>query len=268
MEYKLDMPLGDRMKSYEKDNELYIDSQKHICIRIDGHKFSKYTKGFKRPFDEVLKKSMVETTKLLMAHFDSVTGYTQSDEITLVIPSRHNELRKEDYVHGFGGRVQKIASLTASFASMSFNNELKKALDEYKVNHSEDVDYIEKIEEKVGNAWFDARVFSVESQEEALNAILWRNRDASKNSISMFAYSYVSHSDVLAMDSNSRVDYVKEKTGHDWNNIDDKFKYGTTIKKEQFLLVEDVVRTRFVELPLKWEFNSFFEKLILSKYHE
>ena len=78
--------LGDRMKEYESQ-EQRIPHDEHIILRIDGHKFSKFTKGFKRPYDKILRDSMIETTKDLVREFGAVTGYTQSDEISLVIPS-------------------------------------------------------------------------------------------------------------------------------------------------------------------------------------
>ena len=43
--------VGERMKDYEKKFNQYIDPSKPMIIRIDGHKFSTFTKGFKRPFD-------------------------------------------------------------------------------------------------------------------------------------------------------------------------------------------------------------------------
>lgn len=67
---------------------------------------------------------MIETTKDLVERFSAYTGYTQSDEITLFIPSLkdvtvdnrkkkgknghklHKRIR-DDWTHGFSGRVQK-----------------------------------------------------------------------------------------------------------------------------------------------------------------
>lgn len=50
---------------------------------------------------------------------------------------------------------------------------------------------------KVGNAYFDARVFAVENKEEAFNSVLWRVRDAEKNSKSMDAYNCLPHKTLL-----------------------------------------------------------------------
>ena len=78
--------LGNSLKGYEKEFETHIPYDNHIIIRLDGHGFSKFTKGFKKPFDEILHRAMVETTKDLVKEFQAVSGYTQSDEITFTWP--------------------------------------------------------------------------------------------------------------------------------------------------------------------------------------
>ena len=37
--------LGDRMKSYEKKDEKSLDPNLPFIVRVDGHAFSKFTKG-------------------------------------------------------------------------------------------------------------------------------------------------------------------------------------------------------------------------------
>ena len=197
--------LGDRLKDYESQYETSIDPKEHIVVRIDGHKFSKYTKGFKRPFDEILSKAMELTTIDLVQEFQAVVGYTQSDEITLVIPSpkpkkvHYNKLQSQDLKHTYSGRIQKIASLTAGFATMAFNRHLLSLYKEQKILEK-DLDqthgieyrrefgkYMNTIEGKLGKAWFDSRVYAVPNDVEAFNSVLWRVRDAEKNSRSSWS---------------------------------------------------------------------------------
>jgi len=49
------MNLDKRMKQYEKDYDNRIEYNKHLLIRLDGHKFSKFTKNLDKPFDELFK---------------------------------------------------------------------------------------------------------------------------------------------------------------------------------------------------------------------
>ena len=78
--------LGDRMKRYESVSKTMLMHRNPTIIRIDGKAFHTFTRGFIRPFDDVLIKSMQETTKYLCENIQNcVLGYTQSDEITLVL---------------------------------------------------------------------------------------------------------------------------------------------------------------------------------------
>lgn len=260
--------LGGRLKGYEADFESTIPYDQYIVVRIDGHKFSKFTKGFTKPYDPILSYSMEETTKDLVAKFGAVTGYTQSDEITLVFKPTFKEKQTQSLVDCdgfelckpeitnnqiFGGRVQKIASLVAAYTTMRFNTHLAEQVDkalaseeEYFSNSfrptPEEDEFRKKralLKSKVGNAWFDARVFGVPDESEAYNAIMWRVRDAEKNSRSMFAQAYCSHKSLLNKTGPEQVEYCKAETGKDWEQVEDRYKYGIFVKKEAFLKPTD-----------------------------
>jgi len=289
----LDMPLGDRMKYYEKQYELEISSDSHLCIRIDGHKFSSFTHGFKKPFDDILSKAMELTAMDLLTEFNAVTSYVQSDEISLIIPTykdntvdnrkstKHklHKCVKEDWKHNYSGRVQKIASLIAGFTTMSFNKHLKKLTNAYYVTPDAEYDYVMNIiNKKLGNAWFDARVYGVDSDEEAFNSIMWRSRDNTKNSKSGFAQAYCSHKQLQNLSSQEQIDFCFETTGKDWNTIEDRYKYGLIIKKEKYIKkvepnafserseVSEVIRTRVVSIskPLD-KFSKENVDFVMSK---
>jgi len=278
--------LGTRMKEYEKESELVIKPEDHIIIRIDGHKFSKFTKGMRKPFDNIFAESMKQTTIDLLQEFNAYTGYTQSDEITLILPSlmntdKHKGQNKPKWCHTSGGRTQKLSSLVAGFTTMSFNKHFKNILEneigwnEYKTD--ETARYFNKMEEKVGNAWFDCRVFGVPSDEEAFNAVMFRVRDAEKNSRSMFAQTYCSHKELQNKTGLEQVQYCKEKTGKDWNDISDAFKYGILVKKEKYLkpIKEGtmdyaqngfVERSRVITYSEKVEYSEEAVQKIMGKY--
>ena len=79
--------LGKRMKEfYEQVPKARLVRRTPVAIRIDGKAFHTFTRGFTKPFDEVLIKAMQETTKYLCENIQGcVLGYTQSDEIILVL---------------------------------------------------------------------------------------------------------------------------------------------------------------------------------------
>ncbi len=245
--------FGARMKAYEKEYEMEISTNEFITVRIDGHKFSKYTKGFKRPFDDILSKAMEATTKDLVEEFQAVVGYTQSDEITLIIPSpkskkeHYNKKDKQDSNHIYNGRVQKIASLCAGFATMVFNRHLVEKItfaQEYlaevclEVNPKdaiERLEYLEILENKKGKAWFDARAWAVPNEIEAFNAVLWRVHDCVKNAKSMFAQSYCSHKSLHGKSGDDQVYFCEYTTGNKWSDVEDRYKYGILVKKEKYI---------------------------------
>lgn len=70
--------LGVRMKTfYEQIPKTKLMRRCPVAIRIDGKAFHTFTRGFHKPFDEVLIKSMQETMKYLCENIQGcVLGYT------------------------------------------------------------------------------------------------------------------------------------------------------------------------------------------------
>lgn len=225
--------LDARIKQYEKTHENKVSHEDFLIVRIDGHKFSNFTKKFHKPYDHILSDCMVKTTCDLVKRFGAVTGYTQSDEITLVFPPVFKDINgviTNNQI--FAGRTQKIASLIASFTSIRFNHRLSEASKAY---DGVDLNYSTLLDNKIGTAYFDARIFGVPSDVEAFNVILWRYRDAIKNSKSMFAQAYCSHKSLLKKTGKEQVAFCLETTGRDWNDVDNSFRYGVFIKKEKYM---------------------------------
>jgi tRNA(His) guanylyltransferase len=156
--------LGDRMKGYEGvEAKRRLDVHLPICARIDGRRFSRFTRGFARPFDADLSRAMRAACAHLVEHTHARIGFVQSDEINLVWQAAGPEASIF-----FDGRVQKMCSVLAAMAAAVFI----KALVE---THAETV-------------WsrlptFDARVWQVPTREEAANVLLWRAIDARKNAV-------------------------------------------------------------------------------------
>lgn len=206
--------FGDRMKSYENQTcGINLIPRIPVIARLDGKGFSKFTKGLKRPYDERLSKLMVETTKYLVKETNANCGYTQSDEITLVW---YNESYESEIY--FNGRLFKMISDLASMCSVFFNRELPNYL-------PEKVDKMPR---------FDCRVFNVPNIEEATNAFLWREQDATKNSISMAAQSVYSHGELMNKSGSEKQEMLFIK-GINWNDYHDFFKRGTYIQRKRVM---------------------------------
>jgi tRNA(His) guanylyltransferase len=113
--------IGDRMKTHEMTYDIKISDNHYLCVRLDGHGFSKFTKKLCKPYDKNFSKAMVLSAYDVMCEFNARSAYTQSDEITLIfdIPDLS---KNQNYI--FNARIQKILSLTASFVSVRFNKYL------------------------------------------------------------------------------------------------------------------------------------------------
>ena len=59
-------PLGDEVKKWEKSAEHLLDAKLPVVIRLDGRAFHAFTKNFHRPFDTVLHRAFIDTTKALI----------------------------------------------------------------------------------------------------------------------------------------------------------------------------------------------------------
>lgn len=202
--------FGNRMKSYEyQSTSRKLMNGLPIVIRLDGKNFSKFTSGLERPFDERLSGLMMDTMHYLVKQVNANCGYTQSDEISLLI--YEPDTSKETI---FGGRVQKIESLLAGMATAFF---VKNVSD--------------RIPEKAHlYPIFDCRAFNVPNPTEAVNEILWREQDATKNSITMAARTVYSDNEVKFKNGNEKQEMLFQK-GINWNDYPAFFKRGTYTRR-------------------------------------
>ena len=188
--------LGDRMKGYEKISKTYLIHRMPTIIRLDGKAFHTFTKGMNKPFDEVLTKTMHETMLYLCENIQgTVLGYTQSDEITLVLV----DYKEYNTCAWFDGNVQKQVSVAASMATMKFNELFVENAEEY-IRGRFLTGYIipedlEIYRSKYYKAMFDARAFNV-PKEDVCNCLIWRQKDAIRNSIQSLGQANFSHKEL------------------------------------------------------------------------
>ena len=99
------------MKEYEIYSDLRVPVNSKIIIRLDGRSFHSFAQNMElsKPYDDDFYKVMVEVSKELFEEFSPLFVYTFSDEISILM----------DRIP-FNGRVEKIDSVMASFASSSF----------------------------------------------------------------------------------------------------------------------------------------------------
>ena len=209
--------LGIRMKTfYEQIPKTKLMRRCPVAIRIDGKAFHTFTRGFNKPFDEILIKSMQETMKYLCENIQGcVLGYTQSDEITLIIVDykKLNSSAWLDY------EVQKMCSIAASMATMAFNKAFHHEVAE-RIWSTNELNLTAPIYDKAlqSGAMFDARVFNI-PKEEVTNLIYWRQLDATRNSIQMVGQANFSHTELQNKSCNMIQDMLMTQKGINWNGF-------------------------------------------------
>lgn len=221
--------LGTRMKEfYENIPKTKLMRRTPVAIRIDGKAFHTFTKGLKKPFDDILIEVMQETTKCLCKNIQGcVFGYTQSDEITLILVD-YKELNSSAW---FDYEVQKLCSISASMAAMIFNRLFEKAyLKNFGVTSTpEDTTYLDTLKKCVKKgAMFDARCFNI-PKEEVTNLVYWRQLDAARNSVQMVGRAYFSHKELENCNCSKIQDMLHEKFGINWNDFPAYKKRGTAV---------------------------------------
>lgn len=228
--------LGTRMKEfYENRAKTQLIRRMPVAIRIDGKAFHTFTKNFKKPFDEILMESMQETMQYLCKNMQGcVLGYTQSDEITLILTD-YKKLTSDAF---FDYEVQKVCSIAASMATMAFNRIFANKVEDW-TDHlydawnrsDEDDKYADELLYAVEKgAMFDARCFNI-PKEEVANLIYWRQQDASKNSVSMAARAYFSHNEVHGKNTSQMQEMLFSVHGINWNDYPTACKRGSCCVK-------------------------------------
>lgn len=270
--------LGKRMKTFYEDiPKTKLMRRVPVAIRIDGKTFHTFTKGFQKPFDEVLIKSMQDTMKYLCENIQGcVLGYTQSDEITLILV----DYKKLTSSAWFDYEVQKVCSIAASMATIAFNKYFSENINsEYCVFDDELLDgdfnpnykneylidlYTTHIKASYKGAMFDARCFNV-PKEEIANLIYWRQLDATRNSIQMVGQANFSHRELQNKSCNQIQDMLMTQKGINWDDIPSYQKRGSCCIKEEYCCNNSLRSTWIVDndIPIfKGDNRKYIEDLI------
>jgi len=217
--------LGDRMKSYEDCYRTNLPIRMPVIMRIDGKAFHSYVKGtspvgkkVEKPIDQGLVDCMNDAAiKLCQEIQGCQIAYVQSDEISLLL-TNYQDIDTQSW---FDNNLQKMVSISAAMASVTFTQNSWKI---WGVDSSnEDPYYLTK------EAYFDSRAF-VLPKEDVCNYFLWRQQDATRNSVQMLARSLYSHKECTDK-NNSELQEMCFQKGINWNDCPIPQKRGRCIVK-------------------------------------
>lgn len=253
--------FGERMKNYEYVTRNYLTNRVPVIIRIDGKAFHNFTKGLDKPCDKVFLQAMAQTTKELCEQIPRVIiGYTQSDEISLVMMNTSN--KNSDL--WFSNNLSKVISVSASIATLEFNKAFGNLAIQFDMDNGTMFDNPakdSKYRSKIFTACFDSRAFNI-PEEEIINYFIWRQKDCQKNAVSSTARTMFSHSELLNLNQQQQKDKMFNEKGFDFNNaFTQDFKTGCVFIKEKAERVGyDNFGKKFVAMSNKWvKTNKIFE---------
>lgn len=263
--------LGDRMKRYESVSKTRLMRRMPVIIRLDGKAFHTFTKGFVRPFDSVLMQTMDDTMKYLCENIQGcVLGYKQSDEISLILVD-YQTLTTDPWLDY---QVEKMCSIAASMATLAFNTAFIRNVNAWitsnlnfnspELNEQDILNRVDVYTSRFNSALFDARVFNV-PKEEVNNCILWRQQDATRNSVQLVGQAYFSHKQLQNKSCNQIQDMLFLERGINWNDYPVACKRGTCCIKQTMDVSGTIERSVTVQRK-KWVIDK--EIPIFSKNPE
>lgn len=192
--------FGDRMKRYEDMTRIKLMPRMPAIIRLDGRAFHTLTRNCVKPFDHEFMQAMQQTAITLVEEVQNVRlAYVQSDEISLLLV----DYNKYDSQQWFDGNISKILSISASIASVAFSKSFVKT------------------------GYFDSRVFTL-PEHEVVNYFIWRQQDATRNSINTVAQSLYSPKQLHGVSCKQAQEMISQN-GLNWNDFPTVAKRGSCV---------------------------------------
>ena len=192
--------LGKRMKrDYEDALRISLPRRTHVVVRIDGRGFHKFSESLERPYcrplaDALDQAALYVAQEMIGCRF----AYGQSDEYSFLLSDSL----------WFDGNIQKIVSVSASLFTGAFN----RAFASKKI------------------AAFDSRVFVIAQTTEVENYFLWRQLDASANSLNRLASAHYQHTELVGKSTSEKHELLHAK-GVNWAKQAADFKRGRVVKQ-------------------------------------
>lgn len=224
--------LGDRMKRYEDVFRYLLPPRSPVMLRVDGRAFHTFTRGLDKPFDQRFMDAMVKSALVVANDIQGFkAAYVQSDEVSFCF----TDYDTHETQGWFDYNLQKVASLSASLMSVAFNKNFPT--DSFPV--------------------FDSRAFVLPIQEVS-NAFLWRAKDWTRNSLTMYALSFFPHKQLHGKNKDAKHEML-HSVGKNWTtDLTEQQRNGTFLIRDGGQIV---VRTDI--LPNYSSVSSAIEKLFV-----
>ncbi len=217
-------------RDYEDALRLVLPRRAYVVIRIDGRGFHTFTKGLERPYSRPLADALDQAALGLCQEMIGCRfAYGQSDEYSFLL----TDFEKDNAPLWFDGNVQKIVSVSASLFTAYFN----RAFPSGKI------------------AAFDSRVLVISQRSEVEKYFLWRQLDASANSLNMLASAHYSHGELTGKSNTEKHEMLFAK-GVNWAKQTPDFKRGRVVRRNGDAWETDLT------IPVFNRDTNYLEKLI------
>ena len=249
--------LDQRMRRYETALDQEIMPSIFVVARLDGRSFTRLTREleqFDAPFDERFRDVMVHTTQHLMTcGFNVVFGFTQSDEISLLIQPVEELFKR---------RLRKWLTILSGEASAAFSLRLGRV------------------------ASFDNRLCLLPTLEILTDYFRWRSEDAGRNALNGHCYWLLRKQGKKAHEAQSHLNGMPKGEKHEllfslgrinYNDLPSWQKRGIGVCWEgvektginpKSGLVNKVIRPQLsikTELPRGDGWTDFLQKIVMDK---
>lgn len=250
----IDLPLKKRLKEYVNNQSLYINKEEYILFTFNIKNYEKLEKMFKSPFDIKLYNILLETFKLVSQRFQFNSIYVSNHNIIGVISP------KEDKEHFYNGNINKYLSNLSSITTLIYNqclNEyiinLQNKIDSshFKIISLQEIEYVKLIREKLFEIYFEVEIFSIDSSKEVLNSFIYSSKNNDFQNKKNFLNMHLNEVDYKNI--NEEIKRCVEEVGYDYQEYDNKYKFGTLIKKDKIYSLKEVI-----------DFNIYNKDLITS----
>lgn len=229
-----------------------VNEDDYFVIKLSGYNFKDLDNLFPYPHNEMLVNAMNITCMQLMDKFDAIFAYTQSNEMVLgFMPYADNRERL------YNGSVQKLVSLTASFASLSLYKNIVGACCDSKLS-------------KVygSNCWFEAVLYTLPSESEFIDFLIQCQRNCESNSKLTLGGKHLSEKQLSGLSADEIVVKLITEKSVNWYNKPDVFKYGTLIKKTKRKDAYNchLITSKYREISTRIGYNCNTTDMLTSEY--
>lgn len=246
------MKLKDRIESYQNASDYRLLAKVPLIISINGRSFSKLTSLLEKPYDGKFAECMFSTALRLASEIEgALFSYQYNDEIILVTRNDQNI----ETAPWYDNKVQKIASTTASLATLHFN----QCASAINLN-------------LMGEPLFTSQVFVVPTIAEAINTIVYKQQHNFLTSIQLSCfYELLKHhydknsiKEMLSgLTVDEKIDLLNQEVKVDFNTYPQSFRRGAACYKVP-KVIDGSMKNKWIinsELPIFTKDQSFLSNI-------